>query len=175
MTTTREAALEAALKEIMSSDSYESRETFDGSSKHVVITKFGGFGQIAYEALAARPAPQPAGDTRGDCAAALAYASSLAETLHDKHYSRSVSWKPMPDLLGLLTQIDNMVAGIIGTATATPSDKIAEAALPDTALREAIGRAWCHEENVAKEMDADLAEAVLWEIRAIIDGGQGRG
>ena len=134
MTTTREAALEAALKEIMSSDSYESRETFDGSSKHVVITKFGGFGQIAYEALAARPAPQPAGDTRGDCAAALAYASSLAETLHDKHYSRSVSWKPMPDLLGLLTQIDNMVAGIIGTATATPSDKIAEAArVPEVA------------------------------------------
>lgn len=40
--------------------------------------------------------------------------------------------------------------------------------LADEKLREAIGRAWCHEENVAKEMDADLAEAVLWEIRAAI-------
>ena len=40
--------------------------------------------------------------------------------------------------------------------------------LDDEKLREAIGRAWCHEENVAKEMDADLAEAVLWEIRAAL-------
>ena len=79
-------------------------------------------------ALAARPAPQPAADTRADYAAALSYASSLAETLHDKHYSRNVSWNPLHDLLGLLTQIDNMVAGIIGDATPAPSDKIAEAA-----------------------------------------------
>ena len=60
MTTTREAALEAALKEIMSSDSYESRETFDGSNKHVVITKFGEFGQIAHDALST-PATEPQG------------------------------------------------------------------------------------------------------------------
>ena len=38
----------------------------------------------------------------------------------------------------------------------------------DNALRESIARAWCHEVNAAKEMDADLAEAVLLELRAII-------
>lgn len=64
MTTTREAALEAALNEIMSSDSYESRETFDGSNKHVVITKFGEFGQIAHEALST-PATEPKGYVEG--------------------------------------------------------------------------------------------------------------
>ena len=64
MTTTREAALEAALQEIMSSDSYESRETFDGSNKHVVITKFGEFGQIAHDAIST-PATEPQGYVEG--------------------------------------------------------------------------------------------------------------
>lgn len=47
----RVTRLEAALEEILSIDSYESRETFDGSNKHVVITKFGELGQIAHAAL----------------------------------------------------------------------------------------------------------------------------
>ena len=38
----------------------------------------------------------------------------------------------------------------------------------DEVLRQAIGRGWCHEENVAKEMDVDLAEAIFWEIRAAL-------
>ena len=44
-------------------------------------------------------------------------------------------------------------------------------AIPATdtaAIREAIARAWCHEENVAKEMDVDLADAVLFQILALI-------
>lgn len=45
--------------------------------------------------------------------------------------------------------------------------KLAEAAAPDD-IREAIARAWCHEKNAAKEMDVDLAEAVLLEILALI-------
>ena len=48
----------------------------------------------------------------------------------------------------------------------------ADTRVTDAVLREAIGRAWCHEENVAKEMDVDLAEAVLWEIHAIIGTAQ---
>ena len=47
----RVKVLTEALEEILSIDSYESRETFDGSNKHVVITKFGEFGQIAHAAL----------------------------------------------------------------------------------------------------------------------------
>lgn len=44
----------------------------------------------------------------------------------------------------------------------------AQVAVSDDMLRQAIGRAWCHEENVAKEMDVDIAEAVLREIRAVM-------
>ena len=41
-------------------------------------------------------------------------------------------------------------------------------AIDPAAIREAIARAWCHEENAAKEMDADLADAVLFQILALI-------
>lgn len=127
---------------------------------------------------AARPAPQPAADTRVDYAAALSYASSLAETLHDKHYSRNVSWKPLPDLLGLLTQIDNMVAGIIGNATPAPSDKIAEAARKCLVILDGLvaesGRGIDYGFEDAFRMgewfeDADLA--AIEELRALAGPG----
>jgi hypothetical protein len=54
------------------------------------------------------------------------YATRLARSLHDKYYARdtivdpmthatfevSSYWEPLPDLLGLLTQIDNMTTGL---------------------------------------------------------------
>lgn len=40
------------------------------------------------------------------------YARTLAIGLHKKHYP-DVVWHPLPDTLGLLTQIDNMVAGLV--------------------------------------------------------------
>jgi len=39
---------------------------------------------------------------------ALAYAETLAMRIHQKHYSHITTWRPLPDLVGLLTQIDNM-------------------------------------------------------------------
>jgi chromosome segregation ATPase len=45
--------------------------------------------------------------------AAHVYAEALAEVLHDKHFRfDSPCWRPLPDLLGLLTQIDNMTSGL---------------------------------------------------------------
>lgn len=43
---------------------------------------------------------------------ANAYARNLAIALHQKHYS-DVVWRPLPDTLGLLTQIDNMTCGLV--------------------------------------------------------------
>lgn len=43
---------------------------------------------------------------------ALGYATRLAVSLHASLYPDVVQWKPLPDLLGVLTQIDNMVCGI---------------------------------------------------------------
>lgn len=44
---------------------------------------------------------------------ALGYATRLATTLWEKHYRADApQWKPLPDLLGVLTQIDNMTSGL---------------------------------------------------------------
>ena len=43
---------------------------------------------------------------------ALNYARSLAVALHRKHFSHVENWKPLDDVVGLLTQIDNMTAGL---------------------------------------------------------------
>jgi hypothetical protein len=44
--------------------------------------------------------------------AALKYATSLALILRDKHFPEATQWKPLPDLIGVLTQIDNMTAAL---------------------------------------------------------------
>lgn len=41
-----------------------------------------------------------------------AYATTLAVSLHAQHFSEVTQWEPLPDTLGLLTQIDNMVVGL---------------------------------------------------------------
>ncbi len=44
---------------------------------------------------------------------AVAYAKRLAVFLHAKHYAEVEQWRPLEgDLIGLLTQIDNMVSGL---------------------------------------------------------------
>jgi hypothetical protein len=62
------------------------------------------------DAVAAAPAQsgQPvASNKRG-----LAYATSLAVSLHRAHYAaQAPDWKPLDDLYGVLSQIDNMLTG----------------------------------------------------------------
>jgi hypothetical protein len=41
------------------------------------------------------------------------YATTLAIAMHAKYYPEVTQWKPLPDTLGLLTQIDNMVSGLV--------------------------------------------------------------
>jgi hypothetical protein len=43
----------------------------------------------------------------------LAYARNLAVSMHRNHYADVKQWRPLPDVLGLLTQIDNMTAGLV--------------------------------------------------------------
>lgn len=44
----------------------------------------------------------------------LGYATHLACALWEKHWKADApDWKPLPDLLGVLTQIDNMTAGLV--------------------------------------------------------------
>lgn len=39
---------------------------------------------------------------------AYGYARRLAESLASKHWPENVGWEPLPDLIGVLSQIDNM-------------------------------------------------------------------
>jgi len=48
--------------------------------------------------------------------AVTGYATYLAEAIHAKHYAHIGQWRPLPDALGLLTQIDNMTSGLIDAA-----------------------------------------------------------
>lgn len=44
---------------------------------------------------------------------AQAYAHNLAVSIYGQHYAdKSPNWRPLPDIIGLLTQIDNMYAGL---------------------------------------------------------------
>lgn len=46
------------------------------------------------------------------------YAERLAVSLHSKYYSGNTEWRPLSgDLIGILTQIDNMTAGLLRRAT----------------------------------------------------------
>ena len=53
-----------------------------------------------------QPAPSPASDQT------IRYATDLAIYLAKKFYPDVTQWRPLDDLVGVLTQIDNMVAGV---------------------------------------------------------------
>ena len=76
---------------------------------------------------------------------AYQYALHLADTLHERHYPANTGWRPLGDLPGLLTQIDNMIAGFGPTQV-----------IRDKALDEACAR-------------ADKAEAERDALRAALD------
>ena len=75
-------------------------------------------GNCCYEAtellrtLLTQPAPQP--DAYG-------YASRLAVAIWEQHYKDvAPQWKPLDDLMGVLTQIDNMTTGLMRKPISTP-------------------------------------------------------
>jgi hypothetical protein len=48
---------------------------------------------------------------------ALKYATNLLQTIAEKHYpDRVPEWKPLPELIGVLTQIDNLTSGMTRAA-----------------------------------------------------------
>lgn len=59
-----------------------------------------------------------AGAAEGDATAGYRAAAGLAALLHSNHYPYAEGWKPLEDTIGVITQIDNMVAGIVARAQA---------------------------------------------------------
>lgn len=57
----------------------------------------------------------------------LGYATRLAEAIWRKHYQQNApEWKPLPDLMGVLTQIDNMTSGLTRGVTGAPEPSEAQ-------------------------------------------------
>jgi hypothetical protein len=53
-------------------------------------------------------------ELEGELTQAYRVAVGLAAILHSNYYSAVVDWRPAEDVIGVLLQIDNMVAGIAG-------------------------------------------------------------
>ncbi len=77
-----------------------------------------------------------------EIAQATKYAETLAIALHKKHYSDVTEWKPLHDLLGLLTQIDNMVASLQNTPTCTNSQTVVWRNIEPDGLPPCNGEDW---------------------------------
>ena len=67
-------------------------------------------------------APSPDRERVGEGSHELGYAQRLVTSVWEKHYMDDApDWKPLPDLMGVLTQIDNMLAGMVPQKDASPS------------------------------------------------------
>lgn len=77
---------------------------------------------------------------------ARAYAHNLAVSMYGQHYlDESPNWRPLPDLMGLLTQIDNMYAGLRNDLEALQVENKRLVGLPLAPLmaeRDALRAAW---------------------------------
>ena len=77
---------------------------------------------------------------------AYQYALHLADTLRERHYPANTCWRPLGDLPGLLTQIDDMIAGF------GPAQAIRDKALDDAAMCcEAEATYWWDEATAADD------------------------
>lgn len=91
--------------DLVNYDAWGIRDAFDSPEAAQAAVEV----EIASEIMAAlepQPDPRVAGYDQ-----AYQYALTLADVLMAKHYPDNKDWQPLGDLTGLLTQIDNMVAG----------------------------------------------------------------
>ena len=105
----------------------------------------------------ARRTTPPAAQQKPD---AYGYAERLAEAIWQKHYkSTAPQWKPLDDLLGVLTQIDNMTAGL----TTPPAAQRQWVGLTDEAIWSEYQTLWpfhpAEEPRLAKDI-ARFARAI---------------
>ena len=69
------------------------------------------------------------------------YAARLARSLWEKHWKdQSPGWKPLPDLYGLLTQIDNMTCAL---ARSRPGWKWVKDEIVANTRQDENGLRWC--------------------------------
>ena len=58
---------------------------------------------------------ETAADVIHEMSEAYGYAVRLATAIRERHFPDVTQWRPLPELIGVLTQIDNMTSGLVVT------------------------------------------------------------
>lgn len=93
---------------------------------------------------------------------AYQYALGLATALRKKHYPEVTQWEPLDTTLGLLTQIDNMVAGLAPTPPEASDDLVERVA---DRLRPFVT-------GTVDEYEIDIRNMARAALLAMLDGGR---
>ncbi len=106
-----------------------------------------------------------------DLAAAQSYATTLAVSMHKQHYAEDApNWQPLPDLVGLLTQIDNMYAGLRNDLEALEAENKRLVGLPLATIKEERGQAIAEVEclwmAIQNHCSASTIKAIESELEA---------
>lgn len=120
--------------------------------------------------LYTRPDPRIA-QLEADLAAAQAYATTFAVSIHKQHYAEDApNWQPLPDLVGLPTQIDNMYAGLRNDLEALKVENKRLVGLPLASLRaereQAIAEVECLWVAIQSHCSAATIKAIESELES---------
>ena len=99
------------------------------------------------------------------------YATTLATSMHRQHYSETApNWQPLDDVLGLLTQIDNMYAGLRNDLEALEFENKRLVGLPLATIKEererAIAEVECLWMAIQNHCSANTIKAIESELEA---------
>jgi hypothetical protein len=118
-----------------------------------------------FAAAKATPAPEREGE-------------DLAVSLHAKHYAEVTHWRPLAgDLIGLLTQIDNMTTGLCRATPAAP-DRAVDALREARAIEAAVDAVAYHfypGKEINRDKARDHFKCALAVYRAALQGDVGTG
>jgi hypothetical protein len=110
---------------------------------------------------------------QGDISNEYRYAKEFATIVHARCYPESPQWQPLPDLFGLLTQIDNMFCGLERKPTPTDTARAEDVVDLCKAIQENTHSPRCWSEiekairNYAAPIRAEL-ERVRWEKELVM-------
>lgn len=76
---------------------------------------------------------------------ALKYATNLCVLLAEKHFDANPSWRPLPDLYGVISQIDNMTSALVRD---------------NSAARAKLNAQWADEITHLRSVNDDLVAAL---------------
>lgn len=98
------------------------------------------------------------------------YATTLARSMHRQHYTETApNWQPLDDVLGLLTQIDNMYAGLRNDFAVLEAENKRLVGMPLAAMQEARERAIAEVECLWMAITSHCSSETIKAIEAELE------